>query len=360
MNPRCLGGLAAALATLAGCIYLGSIVVIGTGAYFTDARAGSIEGLLTHHQPPPTPAECAGMTFTDVIVGSEGDDTFDTGNQGVLVFGLGGNDTITGGNGKDCLVGDDGDDVLSGGNGKDVLLGGEGNDRLFGDEEGDVLEGGNGKDRLDGGEGDDVCAGTDKDTFVACESSSAGDAGVAALTPSPDPDMSPSSSPDAEVSPSASPAESASPSAAPEESASPSAAPEESASPSAAPPPTPEATSGPTPAPTVTPTPAPTPEPTTAPTPQPTPSATPDPTPSPTPAPPVADFTVSVSGLTASFTYRAKGAESWTWDFGDGASSVKRNPGHTYAAAGTYPVTLRVTGADGSTDSKVVDVTVSP
>ena len=31
---------------------------------------------------------------------------------------------------------------------------------------------------------------------------------------------------------------------------------------------------------------------------------------------------------------------SWSWDFGDGGTSALQNPIHTYAAPGTYPVTL--------------------
>jgi gliding motility-associated-like protein len=37
----------------------------------------------------------------------------------------------------------------------------------------------------------------------------------------------------------------------------------------------------------------------------------------------------------------------WLWDFGDGNTSTAQNPSHTYAAAGTYTVTLRVTSAAG-------------
>jgi glucose/arabinose dehydrogenase len=38
-------------------------------------------------------------------------------------------------------------------------------------------------------------------------------------------------------------------------------------------------------------------------------------------------------------------AASWLWDFGDGSTSIERNPTHPYARAGSYLVTLRVTGA---------------
>src|SRR5258708_24455763 len=65
-----------------------------------------------------------------------------------------------------------------------------------------------------------------------------------------------------------------------------------------------------------------------------------------------ADFTFSPSspapGQPVSFTDATKGLpSSWSWDFGD-ASNLScndascRNPIHTYAAPGTYSVTLRV------------------
>ncbi len=37
----------------------------------------------------------------------------------------------------------------------------------------------------------------------------------------------------------------------------------------------------------------------------------------------------------------------WSWNFGDGNTSTLQNPTHTYAAPGTYTVTLRVTSAAG-------------
>jgi hypothetical protein len=38
---------------------------------------------------------------------------------------------------------------------------------------------------------------------------------------------------------------------------------------------------------------------------------------------------------------------AWSWAFGDGGTSTTQSPQHTYAAAGTYVVTLKVTDADG-------------
>src|SRR5262249_39101555 len=48
------------------------------------------------------------------------------------------------------------------------------------------------------------------------------------------------------------------------------------------------------------------------------------------------------------------------WDFGDGGTSSVTNPSHTYAAAGTYTVSLTVTGPGGSSNNtKTGYVTVS-
>ncbi len=59
-------------------------------------------------------------------------------------------------------------------------------------------------------------------------------------------------------------------------------------------------------------------------------------------------YTVTVDGLTATFTNESKYASSYKWDFGDGASSTDSSPVHTYAAKGKYVPTLYATGADGT------------
>jgi PKD repeat protein len=50
---------------------------------------------------------------------------------------------------------------------------------------------------------------------------------------------------------------------------------------------------------------------------------------------------------------------SYAWDFGDGATASGMTATHTYAAAGTYSVTLTVTDDLGATGSANQSVTVT-
>jgi PKD repeat protein len=79
--------------------------------------------------------------------------------------------------------------------------------------------------------------------------------------------------------------------------------------------------------------------------------------------PPTAAFTHTTSGLTASFTDQSSDADgtiaSRLWNFGDGATSTATNPTRTYAAAGTYTVSLTATDDDGASGSTTRQVTVS-
>ncbi|GLQ93900.1 protease pro-enzyme activation domain-containing protein [Dyella acidisoli] len=78
---------------------------------------------------------------------------------------------------------------------------------------------------------------------------------------------------------------------------------------------------------------------------------------------PVASFTDSVSGLTATFTNTSTDSggtiNAYSWTFGDGGTSTTASPSHTYTAAGTYTVTLKVTDNTGASNSSSQSVTVS-
>jgi len=59
--------------------------------------------------------------------------------------------------------------------------------------------------------------------------------------------------------------------------------------------------------------------------------------------------TSGVHPLTVSFTDQSTGdISSWSWNFGDGGTSIERNPDYTYNTADTYTVSLTVTGPGGS------------
>lgn len=81
---------------------------------------------------------------------------------------------------------------------------------------------------------------------------------------------------------------------------------------------------------------------------------------------PVASFSYSCSALSCSFD--ASGSAdpdgtivSYDWAFGDGttAANAGATVGHSYAAAGTYGVTVTVTDDDGATNAAIKSVTVS-
>ncbi|MBT6453760.1 MAG: PKD domain-containing protein, partial [Planctomycetes bacterium] len=69
---------------------------------------------------------------------------------------------------------------------------------------------------------------------------------------------------------------------------------------------------------------------------------------------PIADFsgtpTSGTVGMTVVFSDNSSGgpASSWSWNFGDGATSTLQNPSHSYATAGSYDVSLSVSGPGGS------------
>jgi PKD repeat protein len=79
--------------------------------------------------------------------------------------------------------------------------------------------------------------------------------------------------------------------------------------------------------------------------------------------PPSASFTYACTGLSCNFTDTSVDPDgtiaAWSWTFGDGATSTVKNPTRTYAAAGTYTVSLTVTDNGGATGTTSQAVTVT-
>lgn len=79
--------------------------------------------------------------------------------------------------------------------------------------------------------------------------------------------------------------------------------------------------------------------------------------------PPSAGFSFTTNALTANFTDNSSDSDgtiaSRSWNFGDSSSSTSTNPSHTYAASGTYNVTLTVTDNNGASNATTKAVTVS-
>jgi PKD repeat protein len=79
---------------------------------------------------------------------------------------------------------------------------------------------------------------------------------------------------------------------------------------------------------------------------------------------PLANFSVALGGLTATFTDTSTDSGgtigTHSWSFGDGTTSTAASPSHTYAAAGTYSVSETVTDSvSGQSSSKTAAVTVA-
>ncbi|NVJ68076.1 MAG: pre-peptidase C-terminal domain-containing protein, partial [Gammaproteobacteria bacterium] len=79
---------------------------------------------------------------------------------------------------------------------------------------------------------------------------------------------------------------------------------------------------------------------------------------------PTASFTFNCTDLNC--TFDASGSSdsdgsivSYSWNFGDGNSASGANPSHSFAADGTYSVSLTVTDNGGATGSDSQDVTVT-
>lgn len=77
---------------------------------------------------------------------------------------------------------------------------------------------------------------------------------------------------------------------------------------------------------------------------------------------PVAQFVFDTvcNNTATTFTDQSTAAVSWSWDFGDGNTSVVNSPTHTYILDGTYTVTLIVTNVFGCTDTINHNIVVNP
>jgi PKD repeat protein len=86
------------------------------------------------------------------------------------------------------------------------------------------------------------------------------------------------------------------------------------------------------------------------------------------PLPPTAAFsgspTSSDAPLAVQFTDQSTGSiTDWSWTFGDGGSSIEQSPSHEYQSAGSYTVSLTVTGPGGpdtETKTNYIQVTAPP
>jgi len=75
---------------------------------------------------------------------------------------------------------------------------------------------------------------------------------------------------------------------------------------------------------------------------------------------PVPGFNYVLDGYTATFTNTSTLADTYLWDFGDGATSVETNPVHTYAGDGIYPVVLTAYNANGEkSTSQTITITTA-
>ena len=75
---------------------------------------------------------------------------------------------------------------------------------------------------------------------------------------------------------------------------------------------------------------------------------------------PTANFSVAVNGSTVTCTNLSTNANSYLWDFGDGATSTVANPTHTYADDGVYTISLTATNSCGLDVSQQIITIATP
>lgn len=75
---------------------------------------------------------------------------------------------------------------------------------------------------------------------------------------------------------------------------------------------------------------------------------------------PIADFTIDneCEGIEVSPTNLTTGASTYAWDFGDGTTSIQKDPIHIFASNRDYDVRLVSTSVEGCTDAVLRQVTI--
>ena len=76
---------------------------------------------------------------------------------------------------------------------------------------------------------------------------------------------------------------------------------------------------------------------------------------------PTANFSYQANDLDVTFTDSStddKAVTSYAWNFGDNSTSAQQNPSHSYAADGSYTVSLTVSDVEGETNTKSTSISV--
>lgn len=105
---------------------------------------------------------------TTAVLGTAGNDNYNTSALTRCYLGLGGDDTVTNtsASGRNVAYGGPGSDWLQGGHGPGILYGGDGPDYVYGRASADFLRGGNGDDSMSAKDGDDILDGNANDDIM--------------------------------------------------------------------------------------------------------------------------------------------------------------------------------------------------
>jgi hypothetical protein len=78
--------------------------------------------------------------------------------------------------------------------------------------------------------------------------------------------------------------------------------------------------------------------------------------------PPKVGIFYSIADKKVAFTALTKRVVKWEWNFGDGEKSAEKDPVHTYSDGGYYPISLKGTDEDGSSEEArdTIAVAVTP